>query len=85
LIDIKISFSSISAIFFCRDAMNDDTTDSAIVLKMKLAIDAKNFLSRSRSRLIDAMNIIESRCSEVDSIDDSIDDSVDEIDNSSLI
>jgi hypothetical protein len=68
--------------------MNDDTTDSAIVLKMKLAIDARNFLSRSRSRLIDSMNIIESVCSEFDSIDDSIDDSIndsiDEDDNSSL-
>ncbi len=88
LIDINISFSSRSTISFCRDAMNDDTTDSAIVLKMKLAIDARNFLSRSRSRLIDSMNIIESVCSEFDSIDDSIDDSIndsiDEDDNSSL-
>jgi hypothetical protein len=77
--------------------MNDDTIDSAVVLKIKLAIDAKNFLSRSRSRLIDSMNIIESamksECSIVDAIDDSINDSiddsisdlVDEDDNSSLL
>jgi hypothetical protein len=76
--------------------MNDDITDSTI-LKTKLAIDAKNFLNRSRSRLIDSMSIIESVCSEIDStdesvddsaddeIDDSIDDSADENDNSSLL
>jgi hypothetical protein len=58
--------------------MNDDTTDSAIVLKMKLTINAENFLSRSRSCLIDSTNIIESICSEIDSIDESIDDSIDD-------
>ncbi len=75
--------------------MNDDTTDSTI-LKIKLVIDAKYFLSRSRSRLIDSMNTIESICLEINSIDDSIDDlindsindsidnSINEIDNSTL-
>ncbi len=83
--------------FFCRDAMNDDTTDS-IVLKTKLAIDAKYFLDRPRPRLTDSVNTIESMmrlvCAVVDStddfIEDSIDDSVsertfDEDDNSSLL
>jgi hypothetical protein len=60
LIDMNISFFSKFAISFCLNAMNDDTTDSAIVLKMKLTINAKNFLNRLRSRLIDSMNIIES-------------------------
>ncbi len=60
--------------------MNDDTRlIASIVLKMKLAIDEKSFLSRSRSRLIDSMSIIESVCSEVDSIDESIDDSIDDL------
>ncbi len=97
LTDINTSFSNKSTISFCRDAMNDDTTDSAIVLKMKLTIDAKNFLSWSRSRLIDSMNIIKSImisiCSEINLIDDSsddlindsIDDSVDKNCNSSLL
>jgi hypothetical protein len=52
LTDINTAFPSKPAISFCLNAMNDDTTDSAVVLKMKLAVDAKNFLSRSRSRLI---------------------------------
>ncbi len=96
LIDKNTFFSSKLAIFFCRDAMNDDTRSIAtIVLKMKLAIDAKYFLSRSRSRLIDAMNTIESIMMRLlwdstidsvdDSIDDSIDDSVDKNDNLSLL
>ncbi len=59
LTDMNISFSSSSTISFCRDAVNDDTKlIVSIVLKMKLAIDAKNFLNRSRSRLIDSMNSI---------------------------
>ncbi len=59
LIDINISFSNKSTISFCRNEINDDATDS-IVLKTKLAIDAKYFLNRSRSRLIDSMNTIKS-------------------------
>jgi hypothetical protein len=61
--------------------MNDDITDST-VLKIKLAVDAEYFLSRSRSRLIDSMSTIESAmrsvCSAIDSIDDSTDDLVDD-------
>jgi hypothetical protein len=81
---MNISFSNKSTISFFRDAMNDDTRlIASIVLKMKLAIDEKNFLSRPRSRLIDAMSIIESivmksACSEIDSIDDLTDDLVDD-------
>jgi hypothetical protein len=92
LIDINTSFSRSSTISFCRDAMNDDTTDS-IVLKTKLATDVRYFLSRSRPRLADSMNIIESAMrsiwsrllcdSLIDSINDwigdSIDDSIDDL------
>ncbi len=90
LIDIKTPFSSSSTISFCRDAVNDDTgLIASIVLKMKLAIDERNFLRRPRSRLTGSMSTIESVCSGIDSIDesidDSIDDSIDEDDNSSLI
>jgi hypothetical protein len=61
--------------------MNDEST--LMILKMKLAIDARNFLKQPRSRLINSMNIIESImmrsvCSKIDSTDDSIDDSIDE-------
>ncbi len=96
LTDINTSFSSSSAISFCLNAVNDDIIDST-VLKTKLAVDAKNFLSRPRPRLIDSVSTIESVCSGIDStdesdddsaddeIDDSIDDSVDENDNSSLL
>ncbi len=87
LIDMNTSFSSNSTISFCLNEVNDEST--LMILKTKLAIDARNFLSRSRSRLIDSMSIIESVCSEFDSIDDSIDDSINdsiyEDDNSSLI
>jgi hypothetical protein len=82
-------FFSRSTISFCLNAVNDDTIDSAVVLKIKLAADAKNFLKRPRPRLIDAVGTIESivmrsACSEIDFIDDSADDSIDETDNSSL-
>jgi hypothetical protein len=67
--------------------MNDDIIDST-VLKIKLAIDAEYYLSRSRSRLIGSMNIIESAmrsiCSAIDSIDDSTDDSVDDLIDDSI-
>jgi hypothetical protein len=80
LTGMNTPFSSRPAIFFCRDAVNDETTDSAVVLKMKLAVGAEYFLNRSRSRLIGSMNTIESAmrsvCSAIDSIDDSTDDSV---------
>jgi hypothetical protein len=78
LIDIKTPFSSRSTISFCRDAMNDDTTDST-VLKIKLATGVKNFLNRPRSRLIDAVSTNDSIVmrlpwdSTIDSADDSID------------
>jgi hypothetical protein len=73
LTDINTSFSNRLAISFRLNEMNDEST--LMILKTKLTIDAKNFLDRPRSRLIDAVNTIESICSEVDSIDDSIDDS----------
>jgi hypothetical protein len=58
LTDKKISFSSKSTIFFCLNAMNDESIliESIIASKTKLTIDAKYFLDRSRSRLIDSMN-----------------------------
>ncbi len=72
--------------------MNDDTTDSAVVLKMKLAADERNFLGRPRPRLTGPVGTIGSavgsKCSIVGSIDGSIDgsisDSVGEGGNSSL-
>ncbi len=81
LIDINTSFSSSLIISFCLNKMNDEST--LMILKMKLAIDARNFLKQPRSRLINSMNIIESImmrsvCSKIDSTDDSIDDSIDE-------
>jgi hypothetical protein len=81
---MNTSFSSRPAIFFCRDAVNDDTgLIASIVLKMKLAAGEENFLGRPRPRLIDSVGTIElvvmrSACSEFDSIDDSIDDSTDD-------
>jgi hypothetical protein len=55
LIDKKTFFSSRSAIFCCLDAINDE---SALMIelrvKLRYAIEAKNFLSRSRSRFDDA-------------------------------
>jgi hypothetical protein len=78
-------FSSRLAIFFCRDAVNDDTRlIASVVLKMKLATGERNFLGRPRPRLIGAVSTIESICSGIDSIGGSIDDSIDEADNSSL-
>ncbi len=60
LIDSKTSFSSSSAISFVRDAMNEKSI-SVMILSIKLmyAIDAENFLDRSRSRLTSAVSIAE--------------------------
>jgi hypothetical protein len=85
LIGINTPFSSSSVISFCLNEVNDEST---LMIKTKLVADAKNFLSRPRSRLIGAVGTIESIvmglvCSGIDSINDSI-DSIDEIDNSSL-
>ncbi len=60
LTDMNTFFSSSSTIFFCRDAVNDDDESMLMILKMILTIDAKYFLDRPRSRLIDSMSVIES-------------------------
>jgi hypothetical protein len=62
LIDENTSFSSNSTISFCLKEMNDESvlTKSMIALKMTLAIDAKYFLDRSRSRFIDSMSDVDS-------------------------
>jgi hypothetical protein len=60
LIDKKISFSSNSAIFCCLDAMNDESAVIELKIKLRYAIEAKYFLDRSRSRLIDSVRTIES-------------------------
>ncbi len=60
LIDSKISFSSSSTIFFARNAMNEESILVMILsIKLMYAIDAENFLDRSRSRLISTVNTAE--------------------------
>ncbi len=87
--------------FLLLDAVNWATAELLIALSMKLryAVEVEYFLDRSRSRLTDAVSIIESIVKLLwdstidltdDSFDDSIDDSIsertlDESDNSSLL
>jgi hypothetical protein len=60
LIDKKTSFSSNSAIFCCLYAMNNESAVIELKIKLRYAIEAKYFLDRSRSRLIDSVRTIES-------------------------
>ncbi len=56
LTDSKISFSSSSTIFFARDAMNEKLM-MILIIKCIYAIDAKNFLDRSRSRFSSSASV----------------------------
>ncbi len=60
LTDKNTSFSSNLAIFWCLDAINDESALIKLKIKLRYAIEAEYFLDRSRSRLTDSVRIIES-------------------------